>query len=791
MSYAGRPLLHPRPSALFQMGRTALIEAIYALKGEFDRRTARVDGLFVEAKDLIRVGLYTEAEQKLTELLELERTSKAAWRALSEVYCAVGRYDDGLNALVQALKINPVEAIDHYRFGAALGQVANPQQAIRKYREALVFPSDTQNGSNMYGGHPSVDGLFSMEAFYRRAASSEGGYESFLYLGNILLAQHKIAAAIEAYKAALRLRRNDRVILTNIGTAYELGEDPIRASLYFGLGLFHRARYQDASAQIRRYLNACSGKPNVYVVLADCHLRLNELEQAAEVCREGISLYPTSAGLHSTLTRALQRMGKTEEAIAVAGEALKMLPHDLTLKQKFFLTLPIIYHDQKEVDFYRHRFAKNLDRLAGEVSLRTPEERENALKMLGSSTNFYLAYQGETDLNLQVKYGWLAHQIMAANYPEWSRPKPTPTMDHQSKIRVGYASDCFYHHSIANTTLGWLRYADRRQFEIYCYYLGERSDYMTEQFRRHSCRFRHLTDLPTVCKQIVADRLHVLIYPDIGMDPKTTQMAALRLAPVQCAGFGHSVTSGLPTIDYFLSSVLMEPEDGEEHYSERLIRLPNIGVCYEKPDLPKVRKSRGNLGIPEDRVVFLCWQSLFKYLPRYDYLLAKIAGQVPSALFLFSGNNLSTMKERLFNRLRRAFAEVGLDIEKHCRFLPEQDYPSYLSLYLVSDVFLDTLGWSGGNTTLEAIACGLPVVTCPSKYMRGRQSYAFLKMLGVTETIASDEAGYIAIAVRLGLDPEWRRTISEAMMRQHSQLFDDKTCVTALEDFYRRAVSVA
>lgn len=783
----------PRPPARLHMCRTALIEAIFALKEEFDRRAARVDRLFVAAKDLISAGRYPEAEQKLRELLGLDRTNEAAWRELSELYCSVGRYEDGLHTLIQALELNPVEAIGHYRFGAALGQLRDPRQAIRKYQKALAFPTATQSSRKRSNGELSRDeDLGSMEAFYRRAASSESSYESYLYLGNVLLAQHKIAEAIEAYRAAQRLRRNDNAILNNIGTAYELSEDPIQASLYYGIGLFYQGRYHDASAQLRHYLDARLAKPDGYVLLAECHLCLNELEQAAEVCREGLRLYPTSPELHHILVRALQRMGETEAKIAAAGDGLKLLPHDLTLKQEFFLTLPIIYRDQEEVDFWRRRFAENLDRLVSEVSLGTSDEKESALQMLGSSTNFYLGYQGANDLQLQVKYGRLAHQIMAANYPEWAQPKPIPAIEAHSKIRIGYVSSFFYHHSVANTTLGWLQHADRRRFEIYSYYIGERSDYMTEQFRRLSYRFHHLpADLQAVCKQIVADRLHVLIYPDIGMDPQTTQMAALRLAPVQCAGFAHSVTSGLPTIDYFLSGELMEPEDGEEHYSEELVRLPDIGVSYEKPGLPTVRKSRGDLGIPEDRVVYACWQSLFKYLPQYDYLLAEIARQVPTALFCFAGNSPVAIREQLVNRLRRAFSQVGLDCQKYCHFLPRQDYSSYLSLYLVSDVFLDTLGWSGGNTTLEAIACGLPVVTCPTRFMRGRQSYAFLKMLGVTETIARDEAGYLAIAVRLGLDPGWRRKISEAMISQHSRLYDDQNCVTVLEEFFLRAVRVA
>ncbi|MBI3780115.1 MAG: glycosyltransferase, partial [candidate division NC10 bacterium] len=139
-------------------------------------------------------------------------------------------------------------------------------------------------------------------------------------------------------------------------------------------------------------------------------------------------------------------------------------------------------------------------------------------------------------------------------------------------------------------------------------------------------------------------------------------------------------------------------------------------------------------------------------------------------------------------RLQRAFEKAGLDYRNYCVLLPRQDWISYLNLFMISDVFLDTLWWSGCNTTLEAIACGLPVVTLPGAFMRGRHSYAFLKIMGVTETIANDEENYVAIAAKLGLDRDSRNRISAKMIEGRPRLYEDKSCVSSLEEFYRRVV---
>jgi protein O-GlcNAc transferase len=410
--------------------------------------------------------------------------------------------------------------------------------------------------------------------------------------------------------------------------------------------------------------------------------------------------------------------------------------------------------------------------------------------MLGAFTNFYLPYQGQKDLELQIKYGALAHRIMAANYPEWAVKRAMPTAAEGGKIRVGYVSAYFFHHSVGNMYLGNFRYADNRRFELYCYNIGDRSDYTSAQFRHYTDKYHHvINDLEGICKQIIADRLHVLVFPDIGMHPQITQMAALRLAPVQCNSWGNPVTCGIPTVDYYLSGDLMEPEGAQGHYSERLIRLPNIGIAYPKADAPVKRKGREAFGIRADSVAYLSCQSLYKYLPRYDHIFPEIAQRVPDAQFVFLSHPNIELTAKFGRRLKRSFARYNLDSEKFCVVVPRLKYLDYMNVHSVSDIYLDTLAWSGANTTLETVACGLPVVTLPGEFMRGRHSYAILKMLGVEDTIAENESEYIRLAVDLGLRPEWRKALARRIRNNLNQLYDDKSSVAALEEFYREAVS--
>src|SRR5439155_1894618 len=91
---------------------------------------------------------------------------------------------------------------------------------------------------------------------------------------------------------------------------------------------------------------------------------------------------------------------------------------------------------------------------------------------------------------------------------------------------------------------------------------------------------------------------------------------------------------------------------------------------------------------------------------------------------------------------------------------------------------------------LDAIACGLPVVTLPGRFMRSRMTCGFLQMMGLTETIAKTEEDYISIAVKLGLDAEFRKAIKDKTRARRGDLYSNKTCVRALEDFYREAIEL-
>ncbi|MEH2159498.1 MAG: glycosyl transferase family 1 [Nostoc sp.] len=542
---------------------------------------------------------------------------------------------------------------------------------------------------------------------------------------------------------------------------------------------------ENAILYYSKYLSSCPYQIDYYLKLSNIFYKTGQMQAAIETLHNGISHCPQAEELYFWLIIRLKQSHKYLEARNFAQQVTDKFPENYIFKMLSHLMLPEIYHTPDEIDTYRAWFQHGLEKLIQEIRINSLEQQKKALTGIRNHTNFFLAYQAKNDVLIQQQYGQLVHQIMAVNYPQWIQSRPISSISNNQRIKIGYLSYFLCGWSGTVLFLNWLKYADNQNFEIYSYHIGHQIDPVTQLFQSCSTKFYHLpNNLEQVCQQVIDDNLNVLIFPELGMDATTLCIAGLRLAPIQCMAWGQPVTSGLPSIDYFLSSELMEPVNGQDHYTEKLVRLPGVGISYPAIKVDSIRRNRLFFGLREDAVVYISSQAGYKYLPQHDYIYAEIARQVPNAQFMFLRCGISQ------ERLKRVFAGVGLDSLHYCVFSPVLPREDYFDLLSLADIYLDTFDWAGGNTTLDAIACHLPIITCPGEFMRGRHSYGFLQAMGVTETIADDASQYIKIAVRLAVDIDWRSSIREALKLSINILFDNPTATQNLEAFIKQAIAL-
>jgi predicted O-linked N-acetylglucosamine transferase (SPINDLY family) len=185
---------------------------------------------------------------------------------------------------------------------------------------------------------------------------------------------------------------------------------------------------------------------------------------------------------------------------------------------------------------------------------------------------------------------------------------------------------------------------------------------------------------------------------------------------------------------------------------------------------------------------FWCGQSLFKYLPQYDAVFPRIARELGDCQFVFIRHHAAAcIADLFFERLERAFAAHDLSPSDYCTLLARLDSEKFSAAMGCCDVVLDSIGWSGCNSTLESLPHDLPIVTLAGALMRGRHTSAMLMMMGVTETITGTIDTYVATAARLARDRAWYAQVRAKMAANKHRVYRDGACIQALEQFLWRA----
>ncbi len=559
--------------------------------------------------------------------------------------------------------------------------------------------------------------------------------------------------------------------------------EPLRL---IGLIALETGRTAEAAAWIDAAIRLAPDQAASHRARGDCFRSLGDWERAIASYRHALALDPGLPGVHGNLGIALREADDQSGALDSLARGIAEDPTDFGLRLNHCMAhIPLFYDEATEIGRSRAAYEAALEDLSRLVAGLPVPMRRAAAGAVGAAQPFYLPYQGQDDSTLQRRYGALVAALVAGDpAPPLAQPRRHPG----GRLRVLIASAFFHRHSVWSAiTHGWLERLDPDRFEV----IGLDLTGVGTKLGVTAGRACIVAGPRPIAGWLAAIRdatPDVLIYPEIGMDPISLQLAAHRLAPVQCAAWGHPVTTGLPTLDYYLSADLLEPPDGDRHYSETLVRLSGLGCSPDPVALPGAPKARAELGLPGEGVLYFCGQTLFKYLPDYDRLLIAIARAVPDARFVFfHGLGHRALSGRLLRRLHGAFAAAGLDPDRHVVIRDRVDPSGFATFLAAFDVFLDSIGFSGFNTALSALAAGLPVVTHAGPFMRGRLAAGLLWRMGLSELVADDLDGFVARAVELGRDAARRRHLRDAIRPRLDRVYDADAAIRSLESFLLRA----
>ncbi|HEX9374000.1 MAG TPA: hypothetical protein VF897_23510, partial [Roseiflexaceae bacterium] len=348
-------------------------------------------------------------------------------------------------------------------------------------------------------------------------------------------------------------------------------------------------------------------------------------------------------------------------------------------------------------------------------------------------------------------------------------------------LRVGYVSSDFREHAIAWLLAEvWERH-DRTRLTTHAYSIGPRE---TSPLRtRIEAAFDRFVDcsgdtIEQTASRIVEDGIEVLIDLNGYTTYAKSEILALKPAPVQISWLGYLGTLGAEWYDYVLTDRFAGPPVLQAFFTERFLYLPD---CYCPSDTQRPVASapeRAACGLPEQGLVFCCFNASYKILPAVFDVWMRLLGQVPgSVLWLAPGNAVAGANLGREARLR------GVD-PRRLVFAPRVSLPEHLARHVHADLFLDTAPYNAGTTANDALFMGVPVLTCAGETMASRVAGSQLHAIGLPELVTTSLGEYEALALALAAEPArlqaWRQRL--AAHRLTHPLFDMARFTRALDD---------
>lgn len=665
------------------------------------------------------------------------------------------------------------------------------------------------------------------EQAYRKALALDGGHISALNnLGNVLRAQNRADEAADCYARAMTLT-------------------PAHADGYLNTGMLRaeQGQFTEAAALFRRALAVDPRCIEAAINLGEALRRTGVLVDAVDAFRKALVIDAASVLALNGLGEALRMQGDHREAAACYAKATRLAPHDVQgflnlgvlraqhglydeacalLRQavtvdagfvpaqlKLAEALRISGHLDESKTVYETLLLQEPENAAASAGLAHVRQHlcdwggiealwANAHRTLRDGDNAgitpFSALSIPTAPHEQLacarawasgEFGWIGEAHRVRSTPPHAG---VASLTGAPGLRVGYLSWDYHEHATAYLMAEVFELHDRKRFHVTAYSFGPDDGSAIRQRIKGSCdAFVDIAPLSDVAAAqcIADDRIDILIDLKGYTMGARTPILAYRPAPVQVNWLGFPGTMGTPCIDWILADAFIIPEGAEQYYDERVYRLPD---CYQPNDRRREvapAPTRAECGLPEDGVVFCCFNQSYKILPEMFAAWMRILTHVPGSVLWL----LETTPQAM-HHLKLNAAAHGVSADRLV-FAPRHPLAAHLARYRIADLALDTFPYTSHTTASDALWAGCPLVARTGDTFASRVSGSVLNAVHLPELVTSTTDAFVDLAVTLALAPERR-----ADLRRHLQqgrmtfpLFDAPRFVANIEQAFRMLCS--
>ena len=742
---------------------------------------------------------YGKAESVLGQIINGYPDNIEAWQILAHVYQKSARLPDAYASISKAIEIEPgfdglhIFAADlakqskrfdvaegHYKQAIAIGERANssakPEYYMEygKFLQYYVYPDAKANGT-----YPdaltkitvrSIDQYF----IYLNLRPEDHGIRNDVALS--LADVGRLDEAVEQYKLAIRdgnikAGLNFALLLGKIGQEEESVNEQVKlleilnkrtddeslqltAALYNNLGAaIDKLQNGNRSLAIEMWQNAIAINPNMIPALDSLGNKLiadNDLDGAVDLLRR--------AELAAIAANDLDRAN----AARSSGTHL----------------YPPFYKSVDDVVRMKFRYSGQLEGLLqrarkGKLFISKPEEAITDIGFhfvsLGFHEHVSRAQLAEV-LRLSAPYlQYTAPHIVQAHGKDvlFERFAKTPDLTPKNRLRVGFFSSFFREHSVGKLLRGVIReLAKIPVFEVFVIVPDINEDSFTAEIGQSANYFiRIKSDSYSVVREAIGKlNLDILVFGELGMSSTAYLTAFSRLAHRQVVFWGHGVTTGLPEMDYFITSAKMETQEAQAHYTERLYLMPSICTYFLPPILPAPNLKEEDFGIPMEYFgavrphLYLIPTSLYKLNPLMDEAIRKVLTRDPHGLLILVKGKLESSRMFLTERFRQSMSDSLVD---RIVWVNGMHLDRYLAFIKLGAVIMFTYPSASGVTVMEAASVGTPFVVYEglSLGMTMRIEKGYVRELGINESccVAHTIDDFVDKIVKFGVDPHTAR----------------------------------
>ena len=463
------------------------------------------------------------------------------------------------------------------------------------------------------------------------------------------------------------------------------------------------------------------------------------------------------------------------------------------LSNQSCMVYALSYHNKNNVELLK-LYSKLIRKICPFVNYFSPRIAEIILKKQHIDNNI--------DNNININ-----NDLLNVISNKISSEVPNEVPNEKRKLKICFISDSFITDtSVLRDRISIIGKLDRNKYEVYVasFYKFECINGLIAKVFMTKIKSNYIylgTTLITARDTLEKYELDFIVYPDIGMKLLPTLLAYSRIAPIQLTTWGHSETSGIDTIDYFISSKYfsgnLSHNEIQKQYSEKLILLRSLGTFYISPHKlfvennkaysiqntqiqttritnPKKFKTREELGFTIKDHLYVCLQTFYKLNPQFETCLARILELDPNGIILLS-NTFPFCKSHL-ERLRNI---IGLEKIKRIKWYGSLEKDEFLNIVSISDVCLDPFPFGGCNTSYDAFDYNIPVITLPSEFLHGQFTNGLYKKMGLdsSECCVTTSENYAQVASTIGINEKLRHKINRNIEMKKHLIFQEKESV--------------